>query len=809
MALQVWLPFNGDLHNQGLDPTQPTPPSGITYTDSGKIGKALTINAKSFSTTFSSLANKKEFTISFWHRVDLTASYGGYANSFSVGFWVKSIAADGGLTRNGSIYMQRPAGSTTANSTSSMYWTRLKDSAGTVQYMGCGSFTDTSWHHFALVCDGTKLKRYLDGAFTDETVLGTYIQDWHLTGSLTMGTGNAYTYFNDFRIYDHGLSAKEVKEISKGLILNYKLDDISIQQMNNCYNNPTFNTSTSSGGWSHWTGTGGSGSYGQTTDKNFIYNKANTYAHYSTCNSSAIYNYLLYQSPAFDGGIRSLQAIIKESQGRPITEDICSPTWNARNGGVPNNKWTSIIELGDGFYLCKCEGISQDGSDDLVGIYTKPGYTIYVSEAYLENDREICSNIESVYGTGGIAYDCSGYGHDGVINGTPVLKAGSGRYNNATTFNTSSYITNSTVTTPEIRTMSAWVYVTSTPSTSRVIAVHPQSHMAIGFYSTNGFITSCYGTNAPVYLRGTFIANAWNHICTTGIGANTKCYVNGVLCSKNGTTVNNWTLTNSNTLYIAGRVNSTLGNMLDGSLSDFRLYVTELSADDVLELYNTGACVDKSGNIETCQVNECITTAPQVTKTAELQVGSLVEYDENVKTLSDGSTWVRVLHHNNPASKLFTRDNCWYNTSDPDLFSALVTLRDTAWRDASGKYEFLVCEKLTTSSTEQQFRWSQTNNPVTETPIAGYTLISGNPGRTVGLRKDGSTHAVCHNGASWWCACGSWTAFSGGIPGFGGTITTGYMDLYVRVPSVVLRGATEGQAAMYASSSLANQFLEI
>ena len=48
----------------------------------------------------------------------------------------------------------------------------------------------------------------------------------HLTMLLDIGNGK----LNDVRIYDHSLSPKEVKEISKGLILHYKLDgnDIGI-----------------------------------------------------------------------------------------------------------------------------------------------------------------------------------------------------------------------------------------------------------------------------------------------------------------------------------------------------------------------------------------------------------------------------------------------------------------------------------------------------------------------------------------------------------------------------------------------------
>lgn len=54
-------------------------------------------------------------------------------------------------------------------------------------------------------------------------------------------------YYNDIRIYNHALSAKEVKEISKGLILHYNFED-NCQQLVNAYDEPTFNTSTATGG---------------------------------------------------------------------------------------------------------------------------------------------------------------------------------------------------------------------------------------------------------------------------------------------------------------------------------------------------------------------------------------------------------------------------------------------------------------------------------------------------------------------------------------------------------------------------------
>ena len=52
--------------------------------------------------------------------------------------------------------------------------------------------------------------------------------------------GNIYPYYgslNDFRIYDHCLSPKEVKEIAKGLVLHYPLNDRYIENTTNLFGN--------------------------------------------------------------------------------------------------------------------------------------------------------------------------------------------------------------------------------------------------------------------------------------------------------------------------------------------------------------------------------------------------------------------------------------------------------------------------------------------------------------------------------------------------------------------------------------------
>ena len=438
-----------------------------------------------------------------------------------------------------------------------------------------------------------------------KTFITTY--DISFNGITKLGIGAApngnekYTgHLNDVRIYDHALSPMEVKQISQGLILHYPLSDNSIQSLDNCYVYPRFETSSSSGGWSHWGGSGHAGTYGQTTDTNYIFRKGQTYAHWVADGSSATKDYLLYQSPAFDGGLRSLIAICKEENSKSITNNICYAAWNARNGGVVNNSWTSIQSLGNGFYLCKCEGISQSGSDDLVGIYIKPGYKVYFSEIYLENYKSVCSDI---FFPSTVIYDTSGYGNNGTLmTDTIITSTDTAKYQISTHFNGTydgilienlqlSNIINTAITyafwiKPEGESGARSVYFGSYSSTSWSIE------------KTTGNVLRLFWNGSPDETCSgvTIIDGVWQHICITKNGTNdVKVYVNGVQKWSSTTMHNNLSFP---TIYRLGRdTRSNDGTPYKGLMSDFRIYATALSADDIKSLYNNSAYIDNQGNI--------------------------------------------------------------------------------------------------------------------------------------------------------------------------------------------------------------------
>ena len=189
-------------------------------------------------------------------------------------------------------------------------------------------------------------------------------------------------------------------------------------------------------------------------------------------------------------------------------------------------------------------------------------------------------------------------------------------------------------------------------------------------------------------------------------------------------------------------------------------------------------------------------------------------YDTNFYVEPDGSIWIRIIHHDNPANAVF---------ASTDTFSSSVYLDSNRWFYASivnkitnNTYEFMIKQKALVADSETKYRWIQTKNPFNavygDVDLADVTRITTDGYSTYGsyagiYKKNANTYFSANNGtsSSWWCALGTWTAYQGGIPGFAQVvIKTGYIDLYLRVDN-----QTNDIASIFTSSIISPQFIEI
>ena len=223
MSLQVWLPLNGDLHNQGLSNIIATN-NGAIIDNNGKIGRCYSFDGTDDYIVLNNI------TCSGWAEFSLTCWCYPTAD-FSSLFLIRGSSAhririaDNGITFRDSN-----------NSTS--------------RIIGFGeTIPQNQWVHIACIYNRGEISMYINGILTNHntnyyhsnSILLSDHNEVRIAQSQSTSGNSYYTgKINDFRIYDHALSSKEVEEISKGLLLHYKLDNI-LNNDNNIYDCSGFN----------------------------------------------------------------------------------------------------------------------------------------------------------------------------------------------------------------------------------------------------------------------------------------------------------------------------------------------------------------------------------------------------------------------------------------------------------------------------------------------------------------------------------------------------------------------------------------
>lgn len=206
--------------------------------------------------------------------------------------------------------------------------------------------------------------------------------------------------------------------------------------------------------------------------------------------------------------------------------------------------------------------------------------------------------------------DSSGYGNHGTKNGNITMSSDTRRHSASTVFDGSTAYIEAPPLPLETKTISVWVKTSwLTPSAYKHVMHDKQSGLCVGWGAANGnFITyigsSAGGSGSCIDMRTTtYTANQWNHIVVIKTGDTTRdVYVNGIKATP---ATNNWWAGDQNTLNIGCRHNGgAYKDFFDGQISDLRAYATELSPDDILTLYNTGARVANTGAMTGYEMKE-------------------------------------------------------------------------------------------------------------------------------------------------------------------------------------------------------------
>ena len=200
-----------------------------------------------------------------------------------------------------------------------------------------------------------------------------------------------------------------------------------------------------------------------------------------------------------------------------------------------------------------------------------------------------------------IVYDVSGYGKKKKKTGDITYTSNTPRYNVSTSINTngSCLVVSGLTTTGFSNSFSIAWWGNVSDFSNKMMWGFRDGIRLNGIYNGNLWNTGD-GSNNPIYQPGTTTkvtapsVGVWHHYVMTGDGTNNYLYVDGVLYGESKT----YKGISGTTIYFNGWTDSSDYRYADGlKLSDFRIYATALSADDVMTLYHTPISLANNGTL--------------------------------------------------------------------------------------------------------------------------------------------------------------------------------------------------------------------
>lgn len=602
MGLQIWLPLNASIYNQGLDGDAITNSSGITYASIGKIGSQSLLSG---SMTTSKNYLGYEGTICFWIYITENSNKGMLYGNSDTGASL--------YNRKWSLFLYP-----TRNDLHC--WGCQKDSKNNSPngaWQLNGVIPDNKWTHICITHNRSMQYIYING-------IQVAHKEWDSSGDITFDVSTPLMkndvgrYLQDYRIYDNCLSPKQVKEISKGLICHYPLGEVD----------------------------------GKIGGRNLIKNgkgnvKAGFFKNFPTV-TDEYGEFTLKSKKTYKGII--LDGFVYECRDYPVGEkytwsyDIMYTAWNfptgsnrgelwmgqryvnAPSGETATGAWRGVTqhnlpvvgqngcELNKWYHVKQTVTIPQQASSNvgqqgIISFYNsnanvEASFTARIKNVKLEKSSTATpwtpapEDDASFYDN--VIYDTSGYCNNGSVTDStcPTWSSDTPRYKGSYVFNGNKQV----IDTPNVFhqediTISFWFKRLKDTNTRQFL-----------FTIWEGFSCELTADDIPLFRIATDVSHAvdalsdkkitvndgWTHFC--GVyknGEYSKIYINGQLKkSVSSASKIYWNIHSSK----IGIYNS-LNTYYNGQISDVRIYATALSDSDILELYQSSASVDNNGNL--------------------------------------------------------------------------------------------------------------------------------------------------------------------------------------------------------------------
>lgn len=588
MSLRVWLPLNGSLKNQGLSDYQISVFRGTeTYNNSGKIGKCFYANGTNtlkILNIIPDIYNYNSYSLCCWFYIEAQNTSHSGSGIISGGNWNNQLL-------NLSI-----------SDWSTDHYTKLRISGTNWNRTYSYNFALNTWYHAVVCDDGVKTYAYINGNLIGDSAssfLPTSIEgnDICIGGATYYSGMQFFGRINDVRIYDHCLSVKEIEEISKGLVLHYKLSKAN--------DNLAFNVLDLSK-WSKESGV--IATWDDTVQMFKVQDTSHTSSRWGIyqqidCLPNTTYTFSV--------------------DGMKVNNTSYIAAGSSVSGAWPGNG-SAFTTTRTRLSMTFTTGSDHAKIRMYLALYPTDGGTNYT---YFANPKlEFGSNATDFISenfNNNIIEDSSGYENNGwLIDGKGI--------NDSPRYKTSLYLKGTTVdSSSNTITGAQYFYGKLSLSASPALTVSWWgNNITYGrggifettaqiFDATNGYYGTDYNTTAIANWDSTFgIYNGstrinifssfkkdsiWHHHVIVFDAVKVYYYCDGTLITSSALT---GTLPAFNGIRMGlGRAGGVY-RQIEQKVSDLRIYTTALTAEQIKELYNTSVTIDKDGNVYARGVQE-------------------------------------------------------------------------------------------------------------------------------------------------------------------------------------------------------------